>query len=94
MSVVLRKLDSDDGRLFLLSKGADNVIFERLKEGANEDLKAVTERDLAEFASQGLRTLTLAYRVVGGASLSFFFHRHVRSFWFQRTNKHRANVII
>ena len=67
MSVVLRKLDSDDGRLFLLTKGADNVIFERLKEGANEDLKATTEKHLDEFASQGLRTLTLAYRVVSGA---------------------------
>ena len=81
MSVVLRKLDSDDGRLFLLTKGADNVIFERLKEGANEDLKATTERHLDEFASQGLRTLTLAYRVVSGAFLFFFFRRCVGSFF-------------
>ncbi|KAF9556000.1 phospholipid-translocating ATPase [Agrocybe pediades] len=65
MSVVVRKLDSEDGRLFLLSKGADNVIFERLKEGANEDLKRITEDHLDEFASQGLRTLTLAYKVIG-----------------------------
>ena len=80
MSVVLRKLDSDDGRLFLLTKGADNVIFERLKEGANEDLKATTEKHLDEFASQGLRTLTLAYRVVSGAFSSlFFFRRYVGS---------------
>ncbi|PPQ72461.1 hypothetical protein CVT26_003714 [Gymnopilus dilepis] len=64
MSVVLRKLDGDDGRLFLLSKGADNVIFERLREGG-DDLKKVTEKHLDEFASQGLRTLTLAYKVIG-----------------------------
>ncbi|KAF8969603.1 hypothetical protein BDZ97DRAFT_1794193 [Flammula alnicola] len=64
MSVVLRKLDADDGRLFLLSKGADSVIFERLKKGAGEELKQVTERHLDEFASQGLRTLTLAYKVI------------------------------
>ncbi|PPQ86909.1 hypothetical protein CVT25_009795 [Psilocybe cyanescens] len=63
MSVVLRKLDADDGRLFLLSKGADNVIFERLKAGS-EELKATTEKYLDDFASQGLRTLTLAYKVV------------------------------
>ncbi|KAF5369202.1 hypothetical protein D9615_009962 [Tricholomella constricta] len=63
MSVVLRKLDEQDGRLFLLCKGADNVIYERLKEGADE-LKADTERHLAEFASGGLRTLTLAYKVI------------------------------
>ncbi|RDB22204.1 putative phospholipid-transporting ATPase C24B11.12c [Hypsizygus marmoreus] len=63
MSVVLRKLDADDSRLFLLSKGADNVIFERLRPGGDE-LKETTEKDLAEFASSGLRTLTLAYKVV------------------------------
>ncbi|KAG5643214.1 hypothetical protein DXG03_001334 [Asterophora parasitica] len=63
MSVVLRKLDDQDGRIFLLCKGADNVIFERLREGA-DDLKAKTERHLGEFASQGLRTLTLAYKVI------------------------------
>ncbi|TFK30277.1 phospholipid-translocating ATPase [Coprinopsis marcescibilis] len=64
MSVIVRKMDGDDGRLFLLSKGADNVIFERLKQGYGEELKADTERHLDEFASQGLRTLTLAYKVV------------------------------
>jgi len=73
MSIILRKLDSEDGRLFLLSKGADNVIFERLKEGAVEDLKNVTERHLAEFAGEGLRTLTLAYKVIGGETLPHFF---------------------
>jgi phospholipid-translocating ATPase len=66
MSVILRKLDSEDGRLFLLCKGADNVIFERLKEGAGEELKNITETHLAEFAGQGLRTLTLAYKVIVG----------------------------
>ena len=70
MSVVLRKLDGDDSRLFLLSKGADSVIFERLKPGAGEELKQVTEKHLDEFASQGLRTLTLAYKVIKG--MNFF----------------------
>jgi phospholipid-translocating ATPase len=65
MSVVLRKLDGDDSRLFLLSKGADNVIFERLREGSQE-LKDATEKDLDMFASEGLRTLTLAYKVIQG----------------------------
>jgi phospholipid-translocating ATPase len=76
MSVVLKKLDSEDGRLFLLCKGADNVIFERLKEGAIEDLKIITERDLADFAGQGLRTLTLAYKVIGGEIHPHFFLKH------------------
>jgi phospholipid-translocating ATPase len=67
MSVVLRKLDGQDGRLFLLSKGADNVIFERLKSGG-EEMKNITEKQLGEFASEGLRTLTLAYKVINGTS--------------------------
>ncbi|KAF5381402.1 hypothetical protein D9615_008408 [Tricholomella constricta] len=62
MSVVLRKLDEQDGWMFLLCKGADTVIYERLKEGADE-LKA-DQRHLAEFASGGLRTLSLAYKVI------------------------------
>ncbi|KAG6908584.1 hypothetical protein DXG01_004071 [Tephrocybe rancida] len=64
MSVVLRKLDDEDGRVFLLCKGADNVIFERLREGGEGEGREETERNLGEFASEGLRTLTLAYKVV------------------------------
>ncbi|KAF6763732.1 phospholipid-translocating ATPase [Ephemerocybe angulata] len=64
MSVVVRKLDSEDSRLFLMTKGADNVIFERLKKGSGEELKQQTEKALDEFASEGLRTLTLAYKVI------------------------------
>ncbi|EPQ57895.1 phospholipid-translocating P-type ATPase [Gloeophyllum trabeum ATCC 11539] len=63
MSVVVRKLDDEDQRVFLLTKGADNVIFERLKPG-NDDLKKTTEQHLDQFASEGLRTLTLAYKVI------------------------------
>jgi phospholipid-translocating ATPase len=71
MSVVLRKLDGEDGRLFLLTKGADNVIFERLRSG-NDELKEITERHLDEFASEGLRTLTLAYKVIPGQFIQLF----------------------
>lgn len=62
MSVVLRKLD-DEGKLFLLIKGADNVIFERLAPG-NDAIKEKTNKDLEAFASDGLRTLCLAYRMI------------------------------
>ncbi|KAH6902733.1 phospholipid-translocating ATPase [Coprinopsis sp. MPI-PUGE-AT-0042] len=63
MSVVVRKLDSDDKRPLMLVKGADNVIFERLRPG-NDELKEETEHHLSEFANSGLRTLTLAYKVI------------------------------
>lgn len=65
MSVVMRKLDEDGpGKVILLAKGADNVIFERLKEGPDQALKDQTELHLSEFANNGLRTLTLAYKVI------------------------------
>jgi phospholipid-translocating ATPase len=78
MSVVVRRVDEGveggDRRLFLLCKGADNVVFERLKQvgPAAEELKESTEKHLGEFASRGLRTLTLAYKVIpGGVDLCF-----------------------
>ncbi|KAK0455620.1 uncharacterized protein EV420DRAFT_1644405 [Desarmillaria tabescens] len=64
MSVVLRKLDDADGRLFLLTKGADNVVFERLRKSGDEGLRELTEMHLSEFANGGLRTLVLAYKVI------------------------------
>ncbi|QRV87362.1 phospholipid-translocating P-type ATPase [Ceratobasidium sp. AG-Ba] len=61
MSVILRKMDPEDPRIFLMCKGADNVIFERLKAG-NDSLRNKTGEDLDYFASEGLRTLCLAYK--------------------------------
>jgi phospholipid-translocating ATPase len=74
MSVVLRKMDAEDGRLFLLTKGADSVIFERLK-ARSDDLKKTTEQQLDDFANEGLRTLTLAYKIIPGVQtvLPLFF---------------------
>lgn len=70
MSIIVRKLDEHDSRLFLLMKGADSVIFERLKSGGDE-LKRMTERHLDDFANAGLRTLTLAYKVIPGTYIFF-----------------------
>jgi phospholipid-translocating ATPase len=64
MSVIVRKLD-EEGRIFLLSKGADNVIFDHLiKDESQSTLRTKTDKDLQYFASEGLRTLCLAYRVL------------------------------
>lgn len=65
MSVVVRKMD-EEGRIVLFTKGADNVIFERLAPG-KEDLKNLTEGHLEDFANDGLRTLCLAYKIISGA---------------------------
>lgn len=64
MSVLLRKVgEPEDAErpIILFAKGADNVIFERLTAG-DDAFKKTTDGHLEEFASEGLRTLTLAYK--------------------------------
>eukprot|EP01105_Mastigella_eilhardi_P011967 TRINITY_DN2757_c0_g1_i10.p1 TRINITY_DN2757_c0_g1~~TRINITY_DN2757_c0_g1_i10.p1 ORF type:complete len:927 (+),score=197.00 TRINITY_DN2757_c0_g1_i10:412-3192(+) len=56
MSVIVKTLD---GRIVLFCKGADSVIYERLS--PNTEYKDVTTQHLKEFASEGLRTLVLAW---------------------------------
>lgn len=57
----LNSMVEGTGRLFLLCKGADNVIFERLAPG-QDVVKGAADHALEEFASRGLRTLCLAYK--------------------------------
>lgn len=57
MSVVTRR---PDGRIFLMTKGADNVILER--SNATTQYKNTLDAHLTEFAETGLRTLVLAQR--------------------------------
>ncbi|KAG6902242.1 hypothetical protein C0995_002614 [Termitomyces sp. Mi166 len=75
MSVVVRKMGGDDGRIFLLTKGADNIVFQRLKDSEHE-LITETEAHLSEFANSGLRTLTLAYKVISEADYSDWSKRY------------------
>jgi len=61
MSVIIRKVSEGEGsgKLFLLAKGADNIIFERLAPG-NEELKQVTDKHLEDFANEGSFSLALS----------------------------------
>ncbi|KAM6593712.1 hypothetical protein CsatA_001415 [Cannabis sativa] len=60
MSVVVR---TEEGKILLLCKGADSVMFERLaKDGRQFEEK--TRRHIDEYADAGLRTLVLAFREV------------------------------
>lgn len=59
MSVVVR---NPEGRIVLYTKGADSVIYARLAENHDPELKAKTLKDMEEFANGGLRTLCIAYR--------------------------------
>jgi phospholipid-translocating ATPase len=49
-----------DGRILLLCKGADSVIYARLKKGEQAELRLETAKHLELFAVEGLRTLCIA----------------------------------
>ncbi|KAK7265044.1 hypothetical protein RJT34_32660 [Clitoria ternatea] len=58
MSVIVR---DEEGKLLLLSKGADSVMFERIAKNGRE-FEEKTKQHISEYADSGLRTLILAYR--------------------------------
>ncbi|XP_024362425.1 probable phospholipid-transporting ATPase 8 isoform X2 [Physcomitrium patens] len=58
MSVIVR---FPDGRLLLLSKGADSVIFQRVGRKNGGPIRETT-RHLKQFGEVGLRTLVVAYK--------------------------------
>ncbi|KAJ0980415.1 hypothetical protein J5N97_008670 [Dioscorea zingiberensis] len=58
MSVIV---SDEDGRIFLLCKGADSIIFELLSSEGRSHLEATTAH-LSDYAEDGLRTLAIAYR--------------------------------
>lgn len=59
MSVIAR---DPSGRIVLFCKGADSVIYERLKHDHDRKIKDSTLRDLETYANGGLRTLCIAHR--------------------------------
>uniref|UniRef100_A0A8C3WVX5 Phospholipid-transporting ATPase n=1 Tax=Catagonus wagneri TaxID=51154 RepID=A0A8C3WVX5_9CETA len=71
MSVLVR---APEGGIYLYTKGADTVIYERLlKKGPTE---WTTEEALASFAEQTLRTLCLAYKEVDEDTYEEWRQRH------------------
>ncbi|CAH0687833.1 unnamed protein product [Spodoptera exigua] len=72
MSVILRK----DGEIRLYTKGADNVIYDRLKSGSQTDVKSKTQEHLNKFAGEGLRTLALAWRPLEERGFAEWKRRH------------------
>lgn len=61
MSAIFR---CPDGVIRLFCKGADTVILERLSEQEPQPFVNATVRHLEDFASEGLRTLCIASRIV------------------------------
>lgn len=91
MSVIIKK---SDGKICLISKGADSVIYERLRElkidesekavmnvfdGKEKNLREVTLKHLENFAESGLRTLCYASRELSEDEYECFAFRHGRA---------------
>ena len=62
MSSIIRM---PDGRIILFCKGADSIIYSRLRKGEQRELRQVTAEHLEMFAREGLRTLCIAQRELG-----------------------------
>ncbi|KAH9707647.1 putative phospholipid-transporting ATPase 9 [Citrus sinensis] len=60
MSVIVR---DEEGKILLLCKGADSVMFDRLAKNGR-DFEVETRDHVNKYADAGLRTLILAYRVL------------------------------
>ncbi|KAI1487303.1 P-type ATPase-like protein [Biscogniauxia mediterranea] len=56
-----------DGRIILFCKGADSIIYSRLKRGEQAELRKTTAEHLEMFAREGLRTLCIAQRELSEA---------------------------
>ncbi len=63
MSVIIK---TEEGKIKLLSKGADSVMMERISFQKNriESLKEIVDEDLYQFSIEGLRTLVFAQRKI------------------------------
>jgi len=61
MSAIIRM---PDGRIILFCKGADSVIYSRLKKGEQQQLRKSTADHLEMFAREGLRTLCVAQKEI------------------------------
>lgn len=61
MSTLVR---TPDNRILLICKGADSVIYQRLREDHDQELMASTTQHLEDFANAGLRTLCISSKYI------------------------------
>ena len=61
MSSIIRM---PDGKIMLFCKGADSIIYSRLKPNTQQDLRKTTAEHLEMFAREGLRTLCIAQKEI------------------------------
>jgi phospholipid-translocating ATPase len=90
MSVIIRSHDNSDDKIILLCKGADSIIYDRLDSKNNSDsfewdnkdqhsLRDTCSAHLDQYASEGLRTLCLAYRIIPADEYSLWQQRYLKA---------------
>ncbi|KAI8838402.1 hypothetical protein BC829DRAFT_493000 [Chytridium lagenaria] len=72
MSVIVRR---PAGEIVLYCKGADSVIYERLMTG-QDAIKDVTANHLEIFATEGLRTLCIAYTILPESTYALWSQKY------------------
>ena len=73
MSAIIRM---PDGRIVLFCKGADSVIYSRLRPGEQSQLRRLTGEHLEMFAREGLRTLCIARKELGEEEYQIWNKEH------------------
>jgi len=73
MSIIIRM---PDNRIVLYCKGADSIIYSRLKKGEQPELRKATAEQLEMFAREGLRTLCIAQRYLSEAEYKEWNKEH------------------
>lgn len=80
MSAIVKFKPGQDGhnkeRIVLMCKGADSVIYSRLKPDEQEILRKETALHLEQFANEGLRTLCLAEKELSAEEYAEWNERH------------------
>jgi phospholipid-translocating ATPase len=73
MSAIIRM---PDDKIILYCKGADSMIYSRLKRGEQSELRRTTAEHLEMFAREGLRTLCIAQRELGEEEYQLWNREH------------------
>lgn len=80
MSAIVKFKSDQSGtgkeRILLICKGADSVIYSRLSEGAQKELREQTALHLEQFANEGLRTLCISERELSLNEYTDWNRRH------------------
>ncbi|XP_005401072.1 PREDICTED: phospholipid-transporting ATPase FetA-like isoform X2 [Chinchilla lanigera] len=89
MSVIVR---TPEDQLMLFCKGADTIICELLHSSCT-DLNNMTMEHLDDFATEGLRTLMVAYRELDAAFFQSWSHKHSAAYWSLEDRENKLSVV-